>query len=197
MYSQNDEELHIINYFKDYKGIFLDIGGFNPFTFSNTRRLYELGWSGIYIEPSPICFQSFINEYKNEPNITLVNKAVVTDDRKHITFYESGGDAVSSTKEEHKKKWEASGSKFNTIEVETINVKEIETQFPNIDFLSIDVESTNLEIFNAFSDVYLQNVKCICIEHDGHFLHISKRLTELGFNNLHINPENVILVKTK
>lgn len=195
MYSQNNEELHIVNYFKDFKGKFLDIGGFNPFTFSNTRRLYELGWSGIYIEPSPICFQSFVNEYSTEPKITLINKAVVTDDRKKIVFYESGGDAVSTTKEEHKNKWQISGSKFSTIEVDTIKIDQIEKEFSDIDFLSLDVESTNLEIFNSFTDAFLQNIKCICIEHDSYFLHISKRLAGLGFDIIDINPENIILAK--
>lgn len=196
MYSQNNEEQFIVNYFNDKpSGKFLDIGGFNPFTFSNTRKLYELGWSGIYIEPSPICFQSFMKEYENEPRITLINKAVVTDDRVQITFFESGGDAVSTSNQEHMAKWQSSGSKFNIIEVRTINTKQIEEVFNDIDFLSLDVESTNLEIFNSFSDLFLQNIKCICIEHDGYFLSISHRLESLGFKIISINAENIILAK--
>lgn len=32
---------------------FIDIGCWDPITFSNTRALYELGWTGVMIEPSP------------------------------------------------------------------------------------------------------------------------------------------------
>lgn len=195
MYSQNNEEEIITNYFKNKpEGRFLDIGGFNPFTFSNTRKLYELGWSGIYIEPSPICFKSFVKEYGNEARITLIDKAVVTDDRVEITFFESGGDAVSTSNQQHMAKWQSSGSKFNTIQVQTINTKEIE-QFNDIDFLSLDVESTNLEIFNSFSNEFLQNIKCICIEHDGYFVTIANRLEQLGFKIISTNAENIILGK--
>jgi len=64
MYSQHDEQLYIVEYFIDKPNSkFIDIGGFNPFKFSNTRCLYELGWSGVVVEPSPTCFQSFIKEY--------------------------------------------------------------------------------------------------------------------------------------
>jgi FkbM family methyltransferase len=195
MYSQNNEEQIILDYFQKTNGLFLDIGGYNPFKFSNTRRLYELGWYGIYIEPSPICFKSFVNEYEGNPKISLINRAVVTDDRTHITFFESGGDAVSTSNEKHKTKWELSGSKFTTIEVPTISVKEIETLNSSIDFLSLDVESTNLEIFSAFSDAFLNNLKCICIEHDGHISSITSRLSNLGFRVLSTNPENIILGK--
>jgi FkbM family methyltransferase len=197
MYSQNQEELFIVNYFSErqQQGKFLDIGGFNPFKFSNTRKLYEMGWSGIYIEPSPICFQSFVNEYSSEPKITLINKAVVTDDRQKIPFFESGGDAVSTSNQEHMEKWKASGSNYKLIEVETISTKQIEKEFTDIDFLSLDVESANLEIFNSLSNEYLKNIKCICVEHDGYYLEMSRRLAELGFTIIHANAENIILVK--
>jgi hypothetical protein len=104
MYSQNSEEAYILAYFKNNIGKFLDIGAYNPFKFSNTRKLFELGWSGIFIEPSPICFKNFVSEYQNVDRITLINKAVVTDDRVEIAFYESNGDAVSTTNDTHKTK---------------------------------------------------------------------------------------------
>jgi FkbM family methyltransferase len=197
MYSQNNEEEVILDYFQSRKGYFIDIGGYNPFKFSNTRRLYELGWHGIYIEPSPICFKSFVNEYEGNPRISLINRAVVTDERTHITFFESGGDAVSTSSEEHKLKWELSGSKFNAIEVPTISVSEVEKLFSanRIDFLSLDVESTNIEIFNAFSDTFLFNLSCICIEHDSQTDIITNRLSKLGYRILILNPENIILAK--
>jgi FkbM family methyltransferase len=194
MYSQNDEEKYIIEYFNSTKGKFLDIGAYNPFKFSNTRRLYEYGWSGICIEPSPICFNNFIKEYENEPRITLINKAVVTDNSTSITFYESGGDAVSTSELSHKQKWENSGARFSPIQVETIKVSDIEL-FENIDFMSLDVESSNFQIFSAFSDLFLSKLKMVCIEHDGNSFEIRERLEKMGFKIICLNPENIIMAK--
>jgi hypothetical protein len=61
-YSQQDEERFILGAFADYPRIltedtgaprFLDIGAWHPTIFSNTRALFEMGWSGVIIEPSP------------------------------------------------------------------------------------------------------------------------------------------------
>ena len=50
-YSQWGEDEFIDQYFKDKeKGIYLDIGCFNPFMYSNTCLLYNRGWSGINID---------------------------------------------------------------------------------------------------------------------------------------------------
>lgn len=195
MYSQNDEEKYITEYFKNINGKFLDIGGYNPFKFSNTRKLYEMGWSGIYIEPSPICFKNFVDEYANEPKIELINKAVTTTKNNKIKFYESNGDAVSTTHENHRDKWQSSGANFNEIEVDTISISDIEEQYKFIDFISLDVESTNFEIFQAFSDNYLSKLKMICIEHDGNISAIQNRLQSLNFKLTALNPENIIMSK--
>jgi len=55
MFSQNDEEKHIVRFFRDKidKGSFLDIGAYNGKAFSNTHRLALNGWSGVCLEPSP------------------------------------------------------------------------------------------------------------------------------------------------
>lgn len=217
MYSQNNEEEFITIYFNNYVGRFLDIGGFHPFQLSNTRKLYELGWKGIYIEPSLICYDSFVKTYHNDENIVLINKAVVSDDKKEVILYESGGDAVSTTSVEHTNKWQKSGVVYNPIKVDTITTRELEESYDDIDFLSIDVESTNFEIFSAFSEKYLSSIKMICIEHDSPVydtnsplfvrvsywidnniqpaLSIYKRLNNLGFKIITINGENVIFAK--
>jgi FkbM family methyltransferase len=217
MYSQNNEEKFIVDYFNGHKGTFLDIGAFHPFQLSNTRRLYELGWKGIYIEASIICFDSFVKEYKDDTNITLHHKAVVSNEVDSITLYESNGDAVSSTSMNHVEKWQKSGIVYSPIQVEAISTKSLEELYPNIDFLSIDVESTNFEIFSAFTDEYLSRVKMLCIEHDSPIYDVTsstqtqvenwlnnnlqpaktiyERMLRLGFYALHINQENVIFVK--
>jgi len=52
-YSQNDEQDVILKHFDGRTGNFLDIGAYDGVTFSNTRALLELGWTGTLVEPNP------------------------------------------------------------------------------------------------------------------------------------------------
>lgn len=191
-YSQNNEEQYIIEYFKVYKGNFVDIGGFNPWKFSNTRRLYELGWSGAYVEPSTKCFKTFVDEYNSVERIKLFNFALGTHDGE-VDFYETS-DAISTTSTVHVKKWEGVAN----YELRKVEVKDVNTfldQFDKIDFLSIDVESTNYELFSYIKDEYLANLQMLCIEHDNYHQQIESRMSAFGFKQLLINGENIILTK--
>ena len=50
-YSQWGEDLEINNFFKDKKeGVYLDIGCFHPYMYSNTCLLHKKGWHGINVD---------------------------------------------------------------------------------------------------------------------------------------------------
>ena len=54
LYSQNNEQTYILEAFAEKSdGRFLDIGAYDAKLLSNTRALYERGWSGVMVEPSP------------------------------------------------------------------------------------------------------------------------------------------------
>lgn len=197
MYSQNREEEFIVNYFKDKPaGRFLDIGAFHPFRFSNTRALYEMGWHGILIEPSPICFEKLHEEYKEEPRIVLMNVAV-SDCEGYCTFYEeTHGHAVSTFSLAHKQKWET-GDEFiyKKTRVKTISAQRLENMCPATDFLNIDAEDLSFHIFSSFTNGYLNTVKMICVEHDNNTEAIQNRLHPMGFKTLYLNGENIIMAQ--
>ena len=199
LYSQNKEELFINDYFKSDTGVYLEIGGYNPFTFSNTRKLYERGWKGIIIEPSPECFLSFVREYKFDKNILLLNVAIAEHNGK-IDFYNANGDAVATTCANHKEKWEKDSSVvFDKIEVSCITfdvlLKQISEFTQKVDFLNLDVEGCNIDIFMQIPDSFLSDLSMICIEHDSRQDKINSRLQGFGFRLLHENGENLIYVK--
>jgi hypothetical protein len=55
MFSQNNEEQVILNYFRDQAPAslhFLDIGANDGLNFSNIRQLALNGWNGACLEPS-------------------------------------------------------------------------------------------------------------------------------------------------
>ena len=57
MYSQNDEERVILEYFAGKTdGRFVDVGAWSGATFSNVWALMELGWSGVMgAVPAGVC----------------------------------------------------------------------------------------------------------------------------------------------
>lgn len=195
MYSQNSEELFILEYFKGQStGKFIDIGAYDVFKFSNVRGLYERGWSGILVEPSPENYKSIANHYADDPRIEVLDCAIgVTGGQ--IDFY-SCQDAVSTSDIEHKNKWEAAGVPYTKIKVMQVNVIDFMNQYcKGVDFLTIDTEGTNIELFRAIPDWVFDQIKMICIEHDLHYDEISERIDEYGFTTRNLNAENIILAK--
>jgi len=197
-YSQNLEEDCILNYFKNKTdGYFIEIGGYDPFTFSNTRKLVELGWSGVYVEPSPICMKNFRTQYDANSKIELFELAITADTKGKMKFYDSGGDAISSLDKEHVDKWTKGYSvQYTEIEVETMQIEAFLKQLkPKCNFFNLDVEGININLFRAVPDWFLNQIDCICIEHDTNIDEISNKLSTHGFSRLQLNGENLIMAK--
>lgn len=194
-YSQKDEEKYIIDYFQGTTGKFVDIGAFHVFKFSNTRRLYELGWSGVLVEPAPSNYKAIAEHYEGDPRIEVLNFAVGKESGE-IDFYESDGDAVSTSDEDHMNKWGAAGVKYTKIRVRQVNVLAFMLHYcEDVDFISIDTESTNMELFRLIPKSVFERVKMICIEHDGNEQEIEATLQPYGFTTRYISSENIILAK--
>lgn len=195
MYSQNQEETFILEYFKDKAtGKFIDIGAYDPFKFSNVRALYEKGWKGVLVEPAPENYKAIADHYKDDKDIIVLNYAVGTT-AGEINFY-SCQDAVSTSDIDHKNKWEAAGVPYQQIKVNQVNVVDFMNEYcKDIDFLTIDTEATNVELFRAIPGWVFEQINMICIEHDLYYDEISQRLEEYGFKTIHLNAENIILCR--
>lgn len=190
MYSQNSEESYILDHFKDFTGRFLEIGAFDGKTFSNCFALSEKGWSGVCVEPSPGPFLGMMKAYEGKPNIKLVNAAVSYKASGLVEFADSLGDAVSTTSKSHEAVW-GKHLKFQHIYVNTISVGDIMHTFgEHYDFISLDVEGTNVEILKTIP-LSVMNPSLICIEHEDRFDEILAYCK--GYSEVHRNGENLIL----
>lgn len=195
-YSQNDEQLFILEYFgRNEGGKFIDIGAYDPFRFSNTRALFEKGWRGVLVEPQPENYKTIADHYQDERAIQVLNVAI-GERSGEIDFYESGGDAVGTTDEDHMQKWKEGGVKYSKIKVQQLAVVDFADQYcRDADFISIDTEATNMVVFDNMPDYVWQQIKAVVIEHDNHQHEIERKLATFGFTTLYTNAENILLAK--
>ncbi len=196
-FSQNNEQDYILEYFKENNnGKYLEIGSFHPTIFSNTRALYEKNWTGVLVEPSPKCMKNLEDAYSNEPRITLI-QAAISDNDGVIKFFNAEGDAIGSTDISHKQKWEKGcGVQYTEITVKAISMATfLKEHGEDVDFLNLDVEGTNMQLFNLIPDWFFNRLKMICIEHDECNVEIMSKLSGFGFKQILLNNENLIAVK--
>lgn len=195
-YSQNAEDSFIIQYYKDkVGGKFIDVGAYDVFRFSNTRCLYERGFSGIFVEPQHKNYEAIAKHYEGDENITVLNFAV-GDPAGEIIFYECDGDAVGTTDREHMEKWRNGGVKYTEIKVQQVGVDEFFNKYGRgTDMLSIDTEATNILVFRAIPIWVWEEISLLVIEHDEHQEEIENKLSEFGFSTLYVNAENILLAK--
>jgi FkbM family methyltransferase len=200
-YSQHEEERYILGAFTaewkdenwDKPRRFLDIGAWNPKTFSNTRMLAELGWYGVFVEPSPGPSIALIKEYGKDFSkfvciqaaVDLVNRLVPM----HIT-----DDAVTTTSDAEFEKWKDAVNFYGLAMVPSITLEEIANQFGGFDFVSVDAEGISVDLFKA-ALVLGWAPRCWCVEHNDRLGELLTAATERGYVAVMTNACNVVLVK--
>jgi FkbM family methyltransferase len=194
MYSQNNEESVIVNFFGDRIGTFLDIGAYEGKTFSNTYALVEKRWSGVAIEASPINFSGLMKNLKDKP-VELICAAIAKTSEL-LTFWDSQGDAISSSDTEHVKKWSKHCKNYQKIFVQSITLETVFSKFgSNFDFINIDVEGYSVDLLFELDFSQLP-AKCVCVEIDGDKNMIISHMQNYGFGNIvQCGAENLIFMR--
>jgi len=193
-YSQNSEEQHILRIVNDQPGRFLDIGAYNPKLFSNTRALYECGWSGVMVEASPGPFLDLLIEYGQCDRVELVCAAVGAD-RGMIRFHANEAGTGTSNRA-HYQKWRDVTKYEGAIFVGVVTLEELVCTFGrDFDFINIDVEGESAELFIAALKDHRLRPKCWCVEHDGRQEELTKLALKAGYCMEHLNGENVIFAR--
>ena len=197
MFTQRDEEKYILEFFKNKTGRFLDIGAYDGERFSTTRALALKGWGGVCIEPSPSVLPALHQRYDCRNDVEILEIAVCIASGP-IPFFDSNGDMISSTSSEHVEKWKkTAGVKFRQIKVNAITPWDLFLRIGyDFDFINLDVEGTNIEIFSRMPFEKLDKVKMFCVEFDSHPLEVLRLVTPYGFTLLHQTAENLLLVRS-
>lgn len=190
-YSQGEEQQHILQHVPDC-GRFLDIGAWHAKNLSNTRALYERGWQGVMIEPSPEPFLGLMREYGNDPAIVLICGAVGVN--ADLTKFHCSSDALTTSEPSNFEKWKEVGGFYGTFFTKLITLEEIIHQFGAFDFVSIDAEGTSVEIFQCLLATGMRPA-AICVEHDSRTEEILPAAEALGYKAVYSSAENVVLAR--
>lgn len=142
--------------------VVVDIGGNKGFF---TLNSIQKGASKVYIvEPIEDSFEQIKKLTNIFPNVVPINKAVSETDGTIQMFVDSNASATNCVTTYG----EMFGRESNVVEVESINIntliKEINTK---IDFMKVDCEGSEFELFKTITDNNLKSIEKIVVETHG------------------------------
>lgn len=206
-YSQNREDIFILNYFNGKTGTLLSIGENDGITFSNAKLLIEHGFSAHLIEPGSIntnLTQLHRENHRVEVHTIAIGKengrAILHESAEHIPNGSDWG-LVSSLIPEETERWRKSGVGFVDNEVDVWDFATFYNYVgqPVFDFISIDCEGLDWDVLQQI-DLTAVGCKCLVVEWNS-IQALKAQFTDYcgiyGLKLAHINAENLIFTKNK
>lgn len=152
VYSLEGEDLLIYTYlWEDQSRFYIDVGAHHPFKYSNTAYLYNKGWRGINIEPTPTLYDQLVKHRSRDINVQMG----VAQKEGRLKFYEFDNPAFNSFDEKISKQRIQDGvcklQKESVIEIMPLE-KIIDQYLPGqqqISFMNVDVEGLDLEVLKS------------------------------------------------
>ncbi len=194
-YAQCGEDLVIDKYFNGKtKGTYIDIGANDPVRFSNTKRFYDKGWSGINIEPNPNLIRNFQESRQRDKNINIG----IATQRGDLLFYVFYPDTLSTfSKIQMEENVNQGFPLMESILVPVCPLDEIiekELKKQEIDFISIDTENYDYEVLLSLN---LVKNKPTLIMIEGNDKKISDLLESHHYQLYHTTEVNKIYIYKK
>lgn len=158
------------------KGFFLDCGAAHPWKYSQTAFLREMGWTGIAVDGNP----AYAPEWKNIGNAYFLSYIVSDQPEEHFLIEPSN--ALVSRKHETGDLRPA------------VTLSWILRNVPQIDFLSLDVESMEME---ALKTLPKEKYPPIIVSeyastHAGQDFRVLHHLVKLGYEVRHVTGSNIV-----
>lgn len=134
LFSQFGEDALVYRHFpKGFVGTYLDIGAYHPFKFSNTARLWTMGWNGVNVDANKSSVALFDRIRPNDVNIWAAVVPQMERDRSETVAF-SAGDGISAIG--HIVDLGTAGP-----QVPAISLKDLCRHFQRpVDFMNIDIE---------------------------------------------------------
>ena len=144
-YAQNREDVVLDRALRAPTGFYVDVGAASPSIASVTRHFYELGWSGINLEPLP----GYVDELRRERPRDTTIEAVAGSASGTCTFHVVNSDPDLSTADADRigdLATEGEATTERTVQMVTLDDVLAEAAPPAIDFLKIDVEGAERDV---------------------------------------------------
>lgn len=155
-----ERELVQLFFGKSNEGYFLDIGANHPKNSSQTWHLEQKGWRGVLVEPiAELCEQL---RQDRPRSITVQAACGAAEQRGQAKFHIADGLACS-TLEENGVSANVSFIRTDTVDLKTLDEILEEINPPDIDFVSIDVEGSQLNVLRGF-DLVKYRPKLLLVE---------------------------------
>lgn len=151
MPSQNGEDLALWELFeKKRTGFYVDVGAYDGVGFSNTYFFEAIGWRGVLIEAAP---ELYARCAAARPHSTVVHAAAGSrNGTAPFTIVDGAGgvDTLSSSMPDHERIAREGGqSRVVDVPLRTLDDILADVHEP-IDFVSIDVEGSELDVLQGF-----------------------------------------------
>ena len=177
-YSQCGEDRFITKFFKKQKkGIYLDIGAFNPIKYSNTYLLYKKGWKGINIDLNKTSIDLFNIFRPNDKNICA---AISNKEESVKVNIENIFSPLNTISFNRSKKLNSENIKRNSYYIRSKKInKIIKIKF---DFLNIDIEGLDIKVLKSIKlNFYKPKLICIEVLNDKKFNLLKKYLNRYNY----------------
>ena len=159
LYSQDGEETYLKEKFSGKtRGIYVDVGAFHPYRFSNTYWAYQLGWAGINIEPNIDKYKLFCALRPNDININCG----VSDNTGVLNYYSFKESALNTFIKENADDI-GDIQDVTTVRVDTLKNILLKQKIHKIDFIDIDIEGMEMKVL-ASIDWEKTYIDCILVE---------------------------------
>ncbi|MHB9129364.1 MAG: FkbM family methyltransferase, partial [Candidatus Humimicrobiaceae bacterium] len=148
-YAQKGEDLVLDNFSGNKRrGFYVDVGANDPHRFSNTKRFYLRGWTGINIEPDVDNWQKLSSQRKRDINLNIG----IGESESSLEFYKFIPHTLSTFSKEEADNYVGQGYKLEKVVlVEVKKLEDILAEYckGDIDFMSIDTEGFDMQVLKS------------------------------------------------
>lgn len=149
-FSKAGEDIQLFKLFNRFEGKYLDIGCFEPVTFSNTYFFYLKGWDGFVVDPNPSLSAMFD---KIRPKDTFINRGI-SGTAGTLSYYMLPQKMSSMNTFDYSflEKNDLTSFVEKEIKIPICTMEDLVKEFKlkdKIDFIDVDVEGLDLEVLQS------------------------------------------------
>lgn len=187
-------------------GLFVEVGAFDGYSYSNTSCLAEVGWRGVYVEPVPAFADACRARYQGNDRIRVITAAVGREPGE-ATINVAG--AYSTANEATLAEDSRLGRREGVSAVVTARVVTLDELLasagipPGFDLLVVDVEGSEGDVFAGFDleawrpvmlIVELTDMHPIVAAHREDHARLGLEIADAGYDVVFKNTSNTIFV---